>query len=105
MVTFNFPAWAFSLYFCRESSEIGGRRQHGVPVPSMVGPERGGISSNKLFQGQRSYPKCNRAMEAGEAEGAMQKRSIKRLWQVLYCGRHVNEQCSPTFAGHFLTLK
>lgn len=23
MVTFNFPAWAFSLHFCRESSEMG----------------------------------------------------------------------------------
>lgn len=96
MVTFNFPVWTFSLNFAgRPMTAWGG----------VSGRERGGISRNELFQGQRSYPKCNRAAAAGEAEGAMRKCSIKPPWQVLHCGRHVNEWSGPTFTGHFLTLK
>jgi len=55
---------------------------------------------------EMNYSKASEVIQSViEPRRLGEKLSIKRLWQVLHCGRHVNEQSGPTFAGHFLALK
>jgi len=107
MVTFNFPAWAFSLHFFFRGKAVrwGTGDSMGFLCPAWWDPKEEELAEMNYSKASEVIQSVIEPRRLGEAEGAMQKHFIKRLWQVLHCGRHVNEQSSPTFAGHFLTLK